>query len=419
MYKKSIYIAANHEFEKCLKDIDAPLSKDPSSNYEFGESNRNYVIPFPGRTMTDALISKLCDYESKMPHGKFDVEKCKKEIRKQLETLIDVLKDRYTFFQNILGDKSTPYKVLMHLPCLNSNYKAFTEALNAAWNTEKENTLEFVAASRNGGFPAEYWTKDSKLSFPENNTASISEPESEPEPEPESEPEPEPDRKMKDSFQPIKYSILPEFISGLFMVVLLAILYCRPVPFTFVPMEMDYETEKEDVLINVPLSNANHILPAGKTIKKGNKKPKPQASILFSEAGFNISISTDADKGADAVANANVCNGAGSCPAHVAGAGGSSDLLQFHKEAKKASPILYVRLIMLFLAYCLSGILCFIIGLKLIRRYSRREILNKQCSGFNNLRIITNDLKQEDRQSIEKQFAAESVRVFYKKDADE
>ena len=95
----------------------------------------------------------------------------------------------------------------------------------------------------------------------------------------------------------------------------------------------------------------------------------------------------------------------------------SSDSSCFEiKTSRKAAPIQYFHIILLFLLYAVGGVLCFVICLKYLHAHSRKEKIAQQDAYFSNLSRIMLNLNSNDRQAVVKQFAHSATRLFFNGD---
>ena len=87
----------------------------------------------------------------------------------------------------------------------------------------------------------------------------------------------------------------------------------------------------------------------------------------------------------------------------------------YRRITRKAAPIQYFHLSMIFSFYVFCCVLVFIFFLKVFRFFSRQEQINREF-GFSRTEKFIKKLQPDDQADIRKQFAKEAIHFFFSKD---
>ena len=193
------------------------------------------------------------------------------------------------------------------------------------------------------------------------------------------------------AYSTIKFSPLSKRITAWSFILIFLVLFAIPFVFLLVPKEAEYETECE---------KRTPVLPVQRQ-KSTDDLRTPISSpgiILINQK----SVSVEAKSQQSGTGRENADN---SC--------------RVKKTSRKAAPLQYFHMFLLFSIYATGGILCFIICLKFLRIHSREEKILNQEQCFSNLGRFIFTLKPEDQDAIVKQFAQASIRLYFNGDDGE
>lgn len=356
------------------------------NGFTYGECDGNYIITRPDN---GNLFLELCNYCGKHEEGTFNIEECKKEIRKELDGYFERLQKNYPEIDKWISDPSTYYLFLIHKggPC---PYEGYTNGLIDAWFSDPNNRSKnylFSMVSLDDAFPEEYWDDGNFVFLPEQKVfpSVITEKMEDlgikisiPFPEETGE-----EQIMKPSAHPNSFSFWTAIISIIFVGFLAVLSYVFPATIRFVPDEGEYVTETE--VITMPV-----VLPGNINEKNDMKTKKRIAGLTRAKPEAPKAIIDTKDISQEE-------------PYH------------YRRITRKAAPIQYFHLSMIFFVYVLCCVFCFIIFLKLYRRCSRQEQIDREFELHLAEKIIER-LSQKDKNEIRKQFAKEAIQIFFSKD---
>lgn len=476
MQTKYIYISYNDEdFNKLINNIrdnggDVTVQMSVGRNCSYGKCDGNYIITRPDN---GNLFHFLEDYSGKHEEGTFSIEECKKEIRKELDNYLKGIRDNYPDFDKWISASSIYYVILIHLGGDLPEIEEYTNGLIDAWFSDKENLSKnylFSMVSLDGAFPKEYWNDGNFVFLPEQKVLpsvitekmkdlgipipSIPQ-ESDPaaaagpsgvNDHPLTEDEPGEEQKTKPSVEikgkkdelgiPIpsisqeselpadagssgvnnhapkegttgedqimktptptnSFSFWTAVISIVFVGFFAFLSYVFPAIIRFVPDEGEYVTETEVITMPVALpekkGNIFSIWVPVTINEKKDMKTKKRIVGLTRAKPETFKVIMDAKDNSPA------------------------DPYHYRRITRKAAPIQYFHLSMIFFVYVLCCVFCFIIFLKLFRRYSRQEQIDREFE-FKLAEKFINNLQQTDQYKIRKRFAEEALQVFFSKD---